>query len=448
MASISSAGIGSGLDVDSIVTQLVAAERTPTETRLTNRQSELTVKLSALGRFNSVLSNVQSKLDSLLSSGALGALTATSSASDIFTATASEDATIGTYDVEVVSLAKASKQVSDVFAGGADTALGAGDVQIGVGSESFTVTLESGSDSLADLRDAINNAADNTGVTATLINESGGTRLLLTAKETGTDNTVSVSSSLINFSEKQAAADAHLRVEGYDVYSASNTVTDAIEGVTIDLLAADEGTTSTLTVGADLEAANDAIEAFVTAYNSAMTTIKSMLSYDAETESAGSLNGDSTARGALLQMRNIVGSIVSDGGAYSHLSEIGITTETDGTLTIDEDALSEALSTNRSSVTRLFSGEDGIATRLDASLEGLVSEDGVIASREESINSQLDDIEDDFDALDRRMAAVEARYLSQFTALDTLLAQLSTTSDYLTQQLESIAALRNSINGS
>ncbi len=444
MASITSAGIGSGLDVTSLVSQLVAAERAPTATRLSTAQSKLNVQLSALGSFKGTLSGLQGKLSALMSGGSLGAVKASSANEDVFTASASDSASIGNYDIEVVSLAKASKQISGVFVGGANTSLGNGDVTINVGADAFTVTLADGTNTLADLRNAINNATDNTGVTATLINESGGTRLMLTAADTGVDHTIAVSSSLLAFTEKQAAADAHLRVEGYDVYSASNTVTDAIDGVSISLLAADPGNTASLSVGADAEAATDAIKNFVKSYNDTLSVIKALTKYDSATGSAGSLNGDSTVRGAATQMRNILSSLNADAGAFAHLSELGISTETDGTLSIDDAKLSTALTTDRASVSRLFGGDNGIATRLDTMLDGLIGDDGIINSRTESINSRLDDIGDQTDALNRRMVSVQARYLAQFTALDSLISQLSSTSNYLSQQLESIAALRNS----
>jgi flagellar hook-associated protein 2 len=444
MATISSAGIGSGLDVSSLVSQLVAAERAPTANRLSTAQSKLNVQLSALGSFKGTLSGLQGKLSALMSGGSLGSVAATSSNEDVFTVTASDSASIGNYDIEVVSLAKASKQISGVYVDGADTVLGNGDVTIGVGADSFTVSLGDGANTLADLRNAINDAADNTGVTATLINESGGTRLLLTAKDTGVDHTVSVSSSLLGFTEKQAPQDAHLRVEGYDVYSASNTVTDAIDGVSITLLAEDPGNTASLKVSADTAAASDAIQSFVKSYNDTLTVIKALTKYDPDTGTAGSLNGDSTVRGAASQMRNIIGSIVSDAGSFSHLSQLGISIQTDGTLEVDDSKLSAALTTDRAAVERLFGGDNGIATRLDTALEGLIGDDGIIESRTESINSRLEDISDQTDALDRRMESVQARYLAQFTALDTLISQLTTTSDYLSQQLDSIAALRNS----
>ncbi len=438
MASISSAGIGSGLDVNSLVAQLVAAERTPSATRLSTAQSKINVQISAFGSFKGVLSGLKSTLDALKSDGAVAALKATSSDEAVFTASATADAAPGSYDIEVVSLATASKQVSAAYAGGPTTALGAGDVQISVGANAFTVSLTSGSDSLADLRDAINNAADNTGVTATLVNETNGTRLLLTSNETGTDHAVSVSSSLITLTDKQVPTDAHVRVEGYDVYSQSNSITDAIDGVTLDLESASPGTTLSLDVAIDSDAASKAIDAFVKAYNNTVQIIGSLTKYDTTTGTAAALTGDSTVRGASQQLRTILGSTVATNDTFTYLSEIGITTETDGTLKLDSAKLSEALATDRSAVAALFSGEDGYATRLSDMLEGYVGTDGQIEAKTDGLSDRLDDIKDQQEALDRRMAAVEARYLKQFTALDTLISQMQSTSSYLSQQLASL----------
>lgn len=437
---ITNAGVGSGLDLETLISNLVSAERAPTQTRLTQQQSTLTAQLSAVGTFKSVLSNLQDKLDALKSDGTLSTLTASSSDEDTFTATATSKATRGSYAVEVLNLATTSKQASDAYAS-ADTALGAGDVTISVGGQAFTVTLGDSDNSLADLKNAINKASDNTGVTATLITESGGTRLMLTSNDTGADQTVTVSSSLISFTEKQAAQDAHLRVDGYDVYSGSNTVSDAIEGVTLALVAADEGSTKTLTLALDNGAAKSAIQAFVSAYNSAVTTMSSLTKYDAASKTAAVLNGDAMVRGAQSTLRNIIGGGVSGAGTFQYLSQLGITAAADGTLSVDSDKLDDALQTDGVSVQKLFGGDGALASQLDAAIDRIVGDDGLIDARDDALQARLDDIDDQFDDLDRRMDKVEARYRQQFTALDSLISSMQTTSTFLTQQLQQIASI-------
>ncbi|NKF21772.1 flagellar filament capping protein FliD [Solimonas marina] len=439
-STFTNAGVGSGLDLETLITNLVSAERSPTETRLTTKQSTLTTQLSAVGTFKATLANVQSKLAALQSGGTLATLTATSSDESIFTATASSSATRGSYDVEVVNLARANKQASSAFAS-SSTSLGAGDVQISVGSSAFTVTLDSSANTLTDLKNAINDSSNNTGVTATIINESGGARLLLTSNDTGTDHQISVNSSLISFTETQAAQDAHIRVDGYDVYSGSNTVDDAIDGVSINLQKAQAGTTETLNLALDNSSAKSAIQTFVTAYNAAMTTMAALTKYDPDSNTAAALNGDAMVRGAQSTLRNLVGGSFSGAGTYQYLSQLGITTETDGTLTIDDDKLSTALDADSGSVQKLFGGDDGLAAQLDTAIGRLVDDGGLVEARQDALQSRLDDISDQFDQLDTRMTSVEARYRAQFTALDTLISSMQTTSDFLTTQLKQIEAI-------
>ncbi|NGY04421.1 flagellar filament capping protein FliD [Solimonas terrae] len=437
-ATFTNAGVGSGLDLETLITNLVAAEKTPTETRLTQKQSTLSAQLSAVGTFKSVLSNLQSKLDALKSDGSVATLSATSSDTSTFTATASSAATRGSYSVEVVGLATPEKLASTGYSS-ASTALGAGDVTLTVGSKSFTVTLGDTGNSLTDLKNAINNASDNSGVTATLITENGGTHLLLTSNDTGAANAVSVSSSLVSFSEAQAAQDAHVRIDGYDVYSASNTVSDAIDGVALNLVAASPGSSKTLTLAFNNTAATSAIQSFVSAYNSAVTTMSALTKYDASTQTAATLNGDSMVRGAQSSLRNIIGGSVGDAGTFQYLSQIGITTAADGTLSVDSDKLGSALNTDSASVQKLFGNSDGLAAQLDGAINRLIGTDGLVDARDDAINSQLDGLSKQFDDLNARMDQVEARYRAQFTALDTLVASMQSTSTFLTGQLQQIA---------
>lgn len=441
MATLASSGVGSGLDVESLVSRLVSAERTPADTRLTSVQMKLSTQLSAVGTFKSVLSALNDKLAALKTGGAVSQYAATSSSADNFTASTSSAAVAGNYSVEVVALAQAHKLASAAYAGGSTTALGAGDVKIDVGDKSLTITLSPDANTLADLRDAINNADNNPGVVATLINESGGTRLLLTAKDPGLEHALSISSSLIGFTEQQPAVDAHVRIDGFDVYASSNVIDQAIDGVSINLLKANAGTSYTLGVALDSKAATSAVQSFVNAYNTAISTMNALTKYDSTTKAAAALNGDSMVRSTAQQLRSIVGASVSGAGTFQHLSELGITTQADGTLKLDSSQLSTALATDKNSVQKLFSADGGYATQLAKTIDGVIGTAGQIENRNDAIQRQLKDIGAQQDALDLRMTKVEARYRAQYTALDTLMAQMQTTSSYLTQQL---AALNSS----
>lgn len=452
---ITSAGIGSGLDVNSLVNQLVAAERAPAANRLDRSQSRTQTTLSAIGIFKSVLSGFQSAVNALKGSGSsLGALSATSSKPELFTASAGASAAPGSYGVEVINLAQAHKLATGAYASSA-AVVGNGTVTIGVGADSFTVTLDDSGNTLADLRDRINQASDNAGVSATIINEAGGSRLLLTSRETGAAESLTLSSAttpllplpplpilpqgspFVITSEVQPALDASFRIDGFDFSSGSNSVSDAIDGVSFTLLKAEPGTLASLNIANDSAASTGAVENFVKAYNAVVATVFTYSRYDAVAKSGGPLLGDSNARSASQQLRSILGSGAS-GGTFTLLVELGITTQKDGTLKLDSGKLAAALATDRDGVKNLFAGSDGYATRLSTVLDGFVGSSGRIESQSKSLQTRLDDIGDQRDALDLRSAAVARRYRTQFTALDTLLGQLSTTSNFLSQQLGSL----------
>lgn len=426
------------LDVQGLVTQLVAAERGPLDARLTATKGKINVTLSSLGTFKGGLSALQTAVEALSgSSSAIGKLKASVSKEGYFTATASANAVAGRYEVEVVSLAKSHKVASSPFVGGATSVVGDGPVTIGVGGEEFTVTLASPKNTLADLRDAINAATDNTGVTATLLTEDAGTRLVLTSKTAGTDHQITVNTALFTSAQSQAASDAQIKIDDFTYTGSSNTITGALEGVTLDLTKAEPGTKISLDVVADQGGASAAIQELVRAYNAVVGVVKKHASYDATTKTGGPLMGDIGVRSAMQQIRSILGGQHGD-GAYSLLSQLGITTQTDGTLAVDAGKLDAALAKDSDAVRDLFSGTDRIVDKLSKVLDGFLDGDGRLTAQTERLQKRLDVIQDQTEALDLRMERVRARYLKQFTALDALLGQMQSTSTFLTQQLASL----------
>jgi flagellar hook-associated protein 2 len=445
MAAITSAGIGSGLDVSSIVSQLVAAERSGPDQRIMIAQTRAKTTISAMSNFRSLIASFQTAAKGLLAGSggtpsALAKLAATSGDDKSFTAAAGNKAVAGNYAVEVVSLATASKQSSAVYAN-SSAVLGNGDVTLTTGGKSFTVTLADGANTLADLRDKINAASTNTGVGATIVNDEvgGGVRLVLSSRDTGTANAVSLSSTLLTTTESQPATDAVVKVDGYTTTSSSNAVTTAVDGLTLNLVKAEPGKTNTLTVGLDAKASEQAVATFVNAYNNVVKFINTQTKYDAAADTAGVLLGDAAVRSATQAIRGVIGGSNDDAGTYKTLSALGITTSSDGTLVSDPAKFTKALNTDFASVQRLFSGENGLATRLDAVAKQLLGDDGQIKARTDGLNARMKDLDKQSQALDTRIAAFEARTRAQFTALDSLMAKLGTTSTYLSQQLSNLS---------
>lgn len=447
---ISSAGIGSGLDVQSLVAQLVSAERAPMQNRLDLREVKTQSTLSALGVFKSALSSFQTALNALTGTGsALGRLTTSSSKPELFTATTSTGAVAGSFGVEVMQLAVAGKIATSAYAS-ADAVVGNGTVTLSAGADSFTVTLTDGDNTLADLRDKINAASDNSGVIAAILNESGGARLVLTSRETGVSNAVSLSSaatvgggSFITTSVINTALDAQVEIDGFSYTSASNTIDAAVDGVRIQLLKAEVGSVGTLSLSQDSAAAASAVENLVKSYNALLGVVAQQTRFDPATKSAGPLIGDPAVRASMQQIRGLLGAS-TDSGTYRVLADLGIKTAKDGTLTLDSSKLSAALQADPTAVKNLFEGSQGVITRLKPVLEGMLGSGGRLEAGTDSLKARLEDIADRREALDVRMAAVERRYRAQFTALDTLLGQMQTTSAYLTQQLANLPGSQKS----
>lgn len=442
MAAITSAGIGSGLDVASIVSQLVAAERGPADQRISIATTRANTTISALGNFRSLLASLQTAAKALLpgttgTPSGLGKLTATPGNTTYYTASADSKAVAGNYSVEVLALATASKRASDLYASSGAT-VGNGDVTISVGASSFTVNLADGANTLADLRDKINSASDNKGVGAAIVSDSGGARLLLTSRKTGLANAVSVSTTLFNTVESQAAADAVVKVDGFQTTSSTNAVTTAVDGLTLNLVKAEPGTSTALDVALDQKASETAVATFVNAYNNVVKFIGTQTKYDATAQTAGVLLGDSTVLSATQALRGVIGGTTASAGDYKTLSAIGIKTSSDGTLISDTSKFSKAISTDFAAVQRLFAADDGIAKKLDALAKTLLADDGQIKAKTDGLNARVKDLGKQQQAVDTRMAAYEARTRAQFTALDTLMSKLGSTSTYLSQQLANL----------
>nr|WP_067287937.1 flagellar filament capping protein FliD [Marinobacterium profundum] len=463
---ITTTGYGSGLPISDLVSQLVAAEGSPTETRLNQKEATLQAELSAISILKGALSSFQTSFAKLQDADNFTSRSPSSSDTTVASMTAKESASLGSYSLEVTRLAGAHKLVGQQGYNAGDT----GSLSFAnAAGDSFSVDIDSGNATLEGVRDAINAASDNFGVSATILNLSSGPRLVLTSKDTGEENRITSISSTstsgdlsgfdysyasnadplldgdsANYDQVRAATDAAFTLEGQALTSASNTVDSVIPGVTLTLKDTTETDKPvTLSVGTNTTGIQSTIEGFVTAYNSLQNLISQQTSYNAETGQAGSLQGDSLTRTVQNQLRSMISGSYNDGGAISSLLDLGITTNTDGTLKLDSDKLKTALADNFEAVTAFFSAESGLANRLDSGLDTYLQSDGSFASRTESINTQMSRLDDDRESLNIRMSALEARLLSQFNAMDAMVAQLSSTGDFLTQQLESISQISN-----
>ncbi|MGH8084400.1 MAG: flagellar filament capping protein FliD [Lysobacter sp.] len=439
---ISSAGIGSGLDVASIVNQLVAAERAPTEARIDRTERQVNGQVSALGVLRSAFDSLRTAVEKLGSDDTSMARKVQLPEEPNFSVGADAGAAIGDYEVEVLALATANKVSTSAYAD-SETAVGTGTLTITSGENTINVEIDSENSSLAGIRDAINKAADGKGVTATIINADDGAHLVLTATETGVANKLSISASggdgglaqmtnATQMTELAAATDARVKVNGFERTSASNSINDMLEGVTLTLTRASPGTTQEFSIESDPSPLRGAAKEFVKAYNGALDAIAKTTKYDPSTEIAAALTGDAMVRGISSDFRNQISANIGD------LAALGIDTDKDGKLTMDDEAFDAAIAKDPRPATRLFSGEASFIANLGTSLGQLLDDDGMFDDRKAGLEVRTDSIADKRLALERRMAQVEERYRAQFTALDVLVSKMSSTSSFLAQQLNNL----------
>lgn len=467
---LSVSGLGSNLDVEGIVTQLMTLEKRPL-TLLAAKQSAIETKISSYGMLKSAFSTLQTAAEALGKPELFASRKASIADGNVATVAASTTATPGNYSIEVSSLARAQITASSAFAGGSAAAVGSGSLTIELGSYSggaftvnpdktpVTVTIPNTATTLGDVRDAIN-AAD-AGVTASLLNDGTGTRLVLTSQDGGTANTVRITASdddgndtdaaglsrLIydastggssNMSEKVSASNALLKVNGIDVVSSTNTLTDTIEGVTLTLKNTNIGSPTTLTVSNDSSGAKAAVEKLVKSYNDAILTIKNQTAYNSVTEKGAALSGESTVLSLRSRLSSVVTGEIAPGVS---LAGIGVSIQKDGSLKLDSDKLTTAL--ENGSAKSLFVGSTGVtglASRIDSMLSAAIDEDGLISNRLSGMDDAKKAMKVQEDRLNVRMELIEARYRRQFTALDTLMSSMNQTSAYLTQQLATLSS--------
>ena len=449
---LSAAGIGSGLDVESIVSQLMAFERRP----LVSLQKQLTdidARVSAFGELKSALSTFQTAMQDLSTPSALKVFNSTSGNDDVFTASATNTAAASSFQIDVIRLAERHKFASaelldtDTIGGKKNDAL-----NIRVGPDpANTLTVDLGTAStLGDIRDAINTDAANPGVSATIVfGNNGNQKLVLTARDSGAENALTLSykgkvtaadfgfQEINNIGGNTALLDAEISVDGYSVTRATNTLDDVITGVTLDLHNADPGIPYTLDIARDTVAVAGSVQAFADAYNGIMTAIDTLRDKELATDSALF----SIERG----LRSVINTPATGlNSGFSYLAEIGVTFSREGIMTVNATNVERALANNFNAVSELFSTDgQGFANRLDTLVDSWLDIDGLIDGRTDGLDSRKRLLESREESLEYRMGQVEAALFADFSRLDTLLGGMQVTSDFLAQQLQLLPNFSN-----
>jgi flagellar hook-associated protein 2 len=477
---ISSSSSG-GFDVNAVVTGLMDIERQPLN-KLNTKVTDYQAKITALGSFKSQVASLQSAAQSLGSSSSSSFLSykATPSDTSVVSASVSSTAVAGNYSLDVTSLAQSQKlvavgQASSTTAIGNGTATtvtfdfgtidisasnshGGGTLSAGIytnadfvsnGSGTQSITIDGTNNTLEGIRDAINSAK--IGVTATIVNDGSGTpyRLALSSDATGANQSLKISTSggdgtintLLaydptaaagagqNLTQPVAAQNAVFEVNGIPISKTTNTVTDAIQGVTLTL---SKESTATLTVARDTAAVSDKVAGFVKAYNDLYTAMKNSSAY----KSKSALEGDAALRSLQSQMHAIADSVVT-GGTLSLHTDVGLSFQTNGTLSLDSAKLDTAMSASFSDVAYLFNSATGYASKFDQWATDTLASGGTIDTRTTAINDSIKSVNTRIDSLTLRLDRLQKQYTTQYSSLNVLLSKMGATSAYLSQQLSS-----------
>lgn len=469
---ISSAGVGSGLDVSSIVTQLMNIEKQPL-TQLQTKATGLQTKLSAYGSVKSALSALQDAASKLLDTTGWKAKTFASSSTTAVTGSATSSALATSFSLKVNDLAQVQSTRSSAIP--TNTAIGADgrlDIQLGewsgtnfaAGSGGAISVSLTATDTLSQIATKINDAG--AGVSAVVVKTGANDQLLLRSNTTGavsgfqirtydgggteiTDGTTGVGKLAYNYSalntafygmtQTQGAQDASIEIDGIVVTSATNTVADAVPGVTLNLLT-ETTTAATITVGDDTAAIKAKLEAFQTAYNKVATTLADLTKYDTASKKASALQGDSTAVGLQSVLRSMLGANGPTGNAFGRLSDVGLELQRDGTLTLNSTKVEKALK-NLPALNSFFtestgdSATDGIARRINTFIQKANGVDGNVSGRSSALQAAITRNTKDQEAMNLRLTQRQASLYAQYNALDTKMGSLSSISSFITQQV-------------
>jgi flagellar hook-associated protein 2 len=469
MSTISIGGLATGLDTNSIIIQLMNLERVPEQLLQANQKTN-TSKISEYQKIEDALSSLQAVVQGFNTRESFSSLKITAENSSLLTATATSTSTPGTHTVQVVSLAKNQRQVSTGVASDTSLVFNTGSFTISNGTVSpVTVNIAEGQNSLQGITSAINSSGAN--VSASIINDGTNYRLVVTGKDTndytldfsGLTNapaggTGALTLELLGPSDPtyQAGSPAQLVVDGVTMTKTANTVTDAIQGVSLNLLA--EGTTN-VTIVTDTDAVTEKIQKFVDTYNSVIKIVNSEFVYNSDTKKAGVLSGESTVRSIQQQLRSLLGGSVSGvNGAINSLASIGIKSDSKtGTLSIDSTKLADALNNHYTDTVDFFTyntggsttfptNQYGIAEQFNKIIETMVhpyiadglSDNGLIEVRKKGLSKANSDMDKQIESIEERITRMQENLQKQFSAMESMVSSLQAQGNTLLNYLDKL----------
>lgn len=479
MATISSAGIGSGLDVNGIISQLMAIERRPLDA-LEKEESAVKSQISTFGKLQDLVAGMRDKAGTLSSLTLWGRTTGTSSDPSAVKISTSAGAATGGYSVAVQQLAAGQTVSSRAFASSTTAgSFGPGTLTIELGrwvgdptvtgftpkagASAVTVTLGPEDDTLAKVRDKIN--AANAGVSATIVNDANGARLALRSKDTGADNAFRIvanettddgvaadglsalafdlAGGASQMTRNQSAKNALATVNGIAIVSASNQLANVSDGVSLELLKVTTGTVET-SVAPDTESVRTAITEFTKAFNDLASFIREQTKYDAASKKGGPLQGDRAVIGLQGQLRAMLNLGSTASAAFGRLSDIGLVMKGDGTFETKSSALENGLA-NLSELRKLFATDaptneaSGFMTRFKKLGDAALGSEGTFETRNATLKDRVARLDKRQEQMENRLALTEKRLRAQYQALDENMARLGGLSGYVGQQLQALS---------
>lgn len=468
---ITSTGIGSGLKIGEMVTALVNAEKSAKQNQISTQSKSNTASVTAVGQLKSALATFQTTLktlgDTTTATTAFQAFSAQSSSDATVKATASGDAVAGSYSIKVTNLATASKVASAALDTTQASAIPSGQLTITQNGIDTVVTLGSAG-TLQEVRDQINKQTLGKGISANIVNDANGSRLVIGSTNTGTGTDISVKGSGdigslldIDGAQKMSASatgagtigdfakDAVFTIDGLELTSSKNTVENAISGLKLELTGATPvgGVATTVTVATNTDGLRASLQSFIDSYNTVVRLVDSLTkgTMSGENFTAAALTGDSTPKNILAAMRKEIASSSSNGGLTA-LSQLGIMTDQkSGTLSLNNVTFSDAVGNKQfgTQIQGFFTGDTGLIKRLDKAVEPYTKAGGVLALKESSLGRITKRLENDQDALDRRIEAMTASLTKKYNAMDLVVAQLKATGNNITSIFEAMNAQKN-----
>jgi Flagellar capping protein len=456
MTTITSAGAGSGIDLESVISASVAAKKAQLQEPITTKKTNAQITLSGLGQLKSAISTFRSTLDDLSDTGAFNkrSVSVTQDSDDpVMSVTTNDGASNGEYNIVVNKLATTSQFKASFDSSTSSIVTADGTLTFKAGDEEFTVDVKKG-DTLQQIRKRINNSGDNFGLTANIVNTSDGkAKLVIDSGVSGDGNDLTISGSTdelttqfgtsgTNMTQTQLAASAKITVDGNEMTSDTNVFDDKIEGLKLTVLRTSDTDTdgnlksNKLKVTTDTSSITDLVKKFIDGYNTLVTKTtelgkRNTIVAGESQDDGGALAGDSTPRIIRNLMSNAISTPSTNSTVYSTIFQLGIEMDNDGVLSLDSDKFSDALENNYEQVVALFGGDTGVAGQLSSTLKEYTKTGGLLSQRQDQLNTELSYWSQKQADATTQIAKYESSLRTQYGNLDTALAQMNQSASYI-----------------